>query len=397
MWLETVALFSVFTLYWVTASQPRARNGIYSRPGPFYFIKYCFFYLLISLRKMSASKSGDAGRGKKSHANPQMMEKPQPFSDHPRAFDAVFFSGSDSRGNFLVTAMERKKDNNANGIFYVKLDGLGLFRGIWLPDTSMQSEDDSNWNAQGLQFGPIESFRQWSLNYAGPVEKMGNKSSVLKLALEGKWSSDHGIFDYDTDMSPSAAARAFAKEPWNDQYFKDLQKAHQTHYEQLGHLKVTIELEGTSDPITLDMQSFRDHSYGTKRDWKLMHRYVFHHVFLPNRWKAVIGVVCQPHTCTSLECGFVCLPNGTIAPVDQCSLELANHGEGGDPPTQYGFTFHAGSEEYQVQVNVEDRIPHYYGEEHECRILECLASYEVNGIPGSGICEWQNRNVEPMK
>lgn len=37
---------------------------------------------------------------------------------------------------------------------------------------------------------------------------------------------------------------------------------------------------------------------GRKRDWKLMHRYTFHHVFLPTGWKAVVGVVCQPHTCT---------------------------------------------------------------------------------------------------
>ena len=74
------------------------------------------------------------------------------------------------------------------------------------------------------------------------------------------------------------------------------------------------------------MRSFRDHSFGefktnkrigginkllndifvslttvnsgTKRDWKLMHRYVFHHIFLENGWKSVVGVVCQPHTCT---------------------------------------------------------------------------------------------------
>ncbi len=37
---------------------------------------------------------------------------------------------------------------------------------------------------------------------------------------------------------------------------------------------------------------------GNKRDWKLMHRYVFHHIFLPGGWKAVVGVVCQPSTCT---------------------------------------------------------------------------------------------------
>lgn len=38
------------------------------------------------------------------------------------------------------------------------------------------------------------------------------------------WMSDTPLFDYDTDMSPAAAARAFAKEEWNQQFFSDLQK-----------------------------------------------------------------------------------------------------------------------------------------------------------------------------
>ncbi len=43
------------------------------------------------------------------------------------------------------------------------------------------------------------------------------------------WTSDEKMFNYDTDMSPSAAARAFAQEEWNTQFFDDLKKAHQTH------------------------------------------------------------------------------------------------------------------------------------------------------------------------
>lgn len=74
-----------------------------------------------------------------------------------------------------------------------------------------------------------------------------------------------------------------------------------------------------------------------------MHRYVFHHIFLQNGWKAVVGVVCQPHTCTSLECGFVQLPNGNIFPLDKCSLELHRHGEGGHAPHQYGMSIEAGT------------------------------------------------------
>ena len=91
------------------------------------------------------------------------------------------------------------------------------------------------------------------------------------------WRSDEEIFNYDTDMSPSATARAFAKEPWNSQFFDDLKKAHQTHYEQIGRIEGEItffndttqnenkNLDGfahKSQIIPLSMSSFRDHSYG---------------------------------------------------------------------------------------------------------------------------------------
>ena len=75
-------------------------------------------------------------------------------------------------------------------------------------------------------------------------------------------------------MSPYAAARAFAKETWNKQYFKDLEKAHQTHYEQMGRINGELvfyydenyseaKLDALStERIIFEMPSFRDHSYG---------------------------------------------------------------------------------------------------------------------------------------
>ncbi|TRY62049.1 hypothetical protein TCAL_16245 [Tigriopus californicus] len=399
MWLwGVICVFILLTIRW-TVKWPQSRNGIYSRKGPFYPLKFCAFYLLVSLRKFSAARSptsGEAGRGKKSYADPRQMERAQPFSDDAKAFDAVFFSGSDQDGNFLVAAMERKKNKKCNSVLYLRLAGKGLFRGPWLPDTSVAADKDDAWESQGLKFHPVEPLRRWSIKFEGKVNKVSDQTESMQVQIDGDWSSDHGIFDYDTDMSASATARVFAKEPWNKQYFSDLQKAHQTHYEQLGDLRLRIQIENDSEPSVMHFQTFRDHSYGAKRDWKLMHRYVFHHVFLANRWKAVVGVVCQPHTCTTLECGFVCLPNGSIWPVDHCSLELANHGEGGDPPQQYGFVFSAGGQEYQMQVHIQERVAHFYGEEQECRIMECFAQYQVNGISGSGICEWQNRNVKSM-
>ena len=100
------------------------------------------------------------------------------------------------------------------------------------------------------------------------------EGSISNVKLDLMWRSDEGIFNYDTDMSPYAAARAFAKEDWNKQYFKDLEKAHQTHYEQMGRIDGELEFcndkkdddintgEKKSESFVLQMPSFRDHSYG---------------------------------------------------------------------------------------------------------------------------------------
>ena len=76
-------------------------------------------------------------------------------------------------------------------------------------------------------------------------------------------------------MSSFAAAKAFAKETWNKQFFQDLEKAHQTHYEQMGTIHGNIifspnetvlyqnQISNKEEIINIRMNSFRDHSFGT--------------------------------------------------------------------------------------------------------------------------------------
>ena len=77
-------------------------------------------------------------------------------------------------------------------------------------------------------------------------------------------------------MSSFAAAKAFAKESWSRQFFQDLEKAHQTHYEQMGRIDGQVvfindhPVEDTprnntaqlQENIPISMPSFRDHSFG---------------------------------------------------------------------------------------------------------------------------------------
>lgn len=98
-------------------------------------------------------------------------------------------------------------------------------------------------------------------------------------------------------MHPFTIARAIAKEPWTKEYFEMMKTAHQSRYEQMGEAIVKVEIDGGKYEFTT--QSFRDHGYGAKRDWSLMHRYAFFHIFLDNGMMAAIGVVSQPCTTTS--------------------------------------------------------------------------------------------------
>ncbi len=91
-------------------------------------------------------------------------------------------------------------------------------------------------------------------------------------------------------------ARAFAKEPWSREYFDRIKRcgdlgldnlgnwglhllsspslpsAHQNHYEQFGVIRGTASLDGAGEH-RLELDVMRDHTHGSNRNWRLMHRY----------------------------------------------------------------------------------------------------------------------------
>jgi len=170
-------------------------------------------------------------------------------------------------------------------------------------------------------------------------------------------------------------------------------RAHQTHYEQIGKSRGYIKLQNGSQSWFLDsVATFRDHSYGT-RDWKLMHRYIFHIILLSDGTKMLAMTICQPHTCSKLKLGYVSSKSGLITFLDGCDLELTHHGEAGQPSEDYAFQLTAGGHEYLVQVKSRSLASHYLGEDSEAKNVELFAEYDVNGIPGYGIVEWNYRNT----
>ncbi|CAG0888204.1 unnamed protein product [Cyprideis torosa] len=93
-----------------------------------------------------------------------------------------------------------------------------------------------------------------------PEKRKGDEDELVSVQLNATFTSELPPFDFDTDMNHGAIARAMAKEPWSQEYFQTLEKAHQTHYEQFGYLRGTVDVDGERHVLALNC--IRDHSYG---------------------------------------------------------------------------------------------------------------------------------------
>ena len=58
-----------------------------------------------------------------------------------------------------------------------------------------------------------------------------------------------------------------------------------------------------------------------------------------------------------------------------------------------GTIFFTGGQEFQVQVAVEASSSHFLGMEQEAKNVELFVKYQVDGVPGVGITEWNYRNI----
>ncbi|XP_045525863.1 uncharacterized protein LOC123715088 [Pieris brassicae] len=389
----------IFHIYNPYTEEPKAIFGIYSVPGKWYYLKYVIFSCIYYFRKYAnkykaAGPEGRAGQGVKAIANPEDMEKVQPFSDHPKAFDAVFFisatEGEDNKGIYVAVGSERRPMGICNGLLYIGLPDKGLLCSKKIPDTVLFGAEDDTFGAEGIRITMVEPMKKWNIAYKGQMWFQNEPNKTVEVELTGDWTATYKYFDYDTDLYPPAVIRSIARESWSREYFERLKEAHQSHYEQFGTMKCNFKIGDEKYHVT--MPSFRDHSFGKTRDWSLMHRYAFNHIFVENGLNLSLGVVCQPATATSFELGMVGLPNGEVHPIEWVDFQLWQHGEGGNTPKDYAFRCKAGDTEYTIQVIVEYESVHYVSRDWEAQMKERFCKYIVNGVPGRGLSEFHYRH-----
>lgn len=317
------------------------------------------------------------------------MEKAQPLSEHRLAIDAVLLSCGGPDGSYLVAAQARRKLGMNNTIFCLRIPSIGVLLHPKHPDTTFFTSNEKSWEAEGLKLDMIEPMKKWTVHYEGSMVHQANKTTH-HVQLSAEYTSIFPYFDFDSDMDPWTVARAFAKEPWSKEYFERIRQAHQCHYEQLGDLRGVATVDGKIHNLTLNVM--RDHTHGSTRDWRLMHRYGIQNFATQNGFRGFIGVVSQPSTFSSLELGYVCTPEGQCLPVQEVDLPLWQHGENGQDPKDFAFRFKASDEWHHIQVKVLDTVEVYMGWEWEARILERFCEYVVDGVPGWGVSEWHYRH-----
>ncbi|XP_026680005.1 uncharacterized protein LOC103510032 [Diaphorina citri] len=151
---------------------------IYHRPGIFFPVKYCILRVLFLFKDQT-------------QRDIQLLDELQPFSNSPKAFDAVFFDGANQDGDYFIMGSERRPNGIVNGLFYL------------VGTNTVKSQQDP-----------------WK---------------IFDVSFDGVFqSATPAYFSYDTHFNRHAMAYSMAKEPWSLAYFRHLKTAHQNHYEQIG-------------------------------------------------------------------------------------------------------------------------------------------------------------------
>lgn len=387
----------ILVVGWFSKSDPPAKCGIYTQPNKWYPLKFQFLLFMLKLRRrkneqMSTASGENAGYGVRSRSCPAEMEKVQTLPpDQPKAVDAVYFNGGNKDGQFFVAATARRQNNVVQTVLYLRLPGVGLLEIPSKPDTKLQGTDPQAFAAGGLKLDPEDPMKVWKISYKG---KLRNHETLEEheVTFDLTWTAFTPYFDFDTDLHQHVMAESIAREKWSRKYFDVLKSVHQTHYEQFGEITGTVNIAGVGDKM-VNVQGVRDHSYGNIRDWRYFHRYAINYATLADKTAVCVGCISMPITMTSLTIGYIIHPDGTKEAVSSSEFQLADHGEDGNPPKQVSFKFMAGRKEYNVTCTVQEAPIFYIGEGRDAKIHERMCTYDINGLPGWGISEWDYRNV----
>ncbi|XP_052244782.1 uncharacterized protein LOC127853955 [Dreissena polymorpha] len=384
---------SIIIVKFLLKGDPEPINGVYSQPNKWYWIKFYAFKFILWLRKREQNKVNgeNAGMGRKSRDSPEEMDKAQVLhKEHPKAVDAVYLTGSNKDGQFLVTATARRHGNHVQTIVYLRLPDVGFLELPSMPDTSLRGSQEGEYAAGGLHIRPMETMKTWSIKFDGKLRQVSS-GKLLNVTFDLTWTACTRYFDFDIDLHPDTLCDAIAREKWSRTFFDTLKTIHQTHYEQFGDTRGTVHIEG-HDPVTFDVRGVRDHSYGNIRNWRQLHRYCIQYASFEDGSNLNISAISMPATTSRLHCGFLFHPDGSLDKMSWCDLEFHHLGDDGTPVSDFTIRFKAGDKTRTVTAKVLDTRQFYIGDGRDAKIFERYVRYEMDGVVGYGLSEWEYVN-----
>lgn len=123
-----------------------------------------------------------------------------------------------------------------------------------------------------VRFTCIEAGKRWEISFDGRL-KDTDSGEVRDASVRVIFDAEYPIYDffYHTDVF-NGMADAIAREKWNKDFFEELKKNNQRHYEQPGRIQGTLKFSDESFDVNL--ACVRDHSFGC-REWDLMNDHVW--------------------------------------------------------------------------------------------------------------------------
>lgn len=123
--------------------------------------------------------------------------------------------------------MARRKNKLIDGFLYLKIakSGFGILETPKIPDTALyQSEELTEYVAEGIKITPIIPMKKWRIQYEGKMKQFNNRSQTYDVQIDLEWVTELPYFHFDRDMDKLAMAKAVAMEPWSREYFQTLKK-----------------------------------------------------------------------------------------------------------------------------------------------------------------------------
>lgn len=131
-----------------------------------------------------------------------------------------------------------------------------------------------NWTSGScpVSFVMLEAGKKWRIEYDGKLRDCAT-GEVLDSKITVVFSASLPIYDfmYHADRF-NGMADAIAREKWNKDFFNEIGRNNQRHYEQTGRIEGYVQCGG--ELISMDMPCVRDHSFG-RREWDLMNDHLW--------------------------------------------------------------------------------------------------------------------------